>query len=173
MLTSASAPDADASPVDWQKSITRHAVTCLEGGQSFKQLSIRHLGLHGLDTRSYQIQYGIPRTQPLAARSTTERRRQVVQETQPWVKSPMYRKGQTQNGHPSPEAEARDLPEQIEASVAAAAQPKRGLYSMRAKSYRRERMAQSRVVANSFLPYFFLTCMMPDRISVPRRASQS
>src|SRR5688572_16695131 len=79
--TSASVPVAESPPVDWRKSITRHAVTCLECGASFKQLSIRHLGIHGLDSRSYRIKYGIPRTQALAARSTTERRRQVVQQS--------------------------------------------------------------------------------------------
>ena len=55
-------PVAEASPVDWRKSITRHAVTCLECGETFRQLSIRHLGMHGLDTRSYRVKYGIPRT---------------------------------------------------------------------------------------------------------------
>jgi predicted transcriptional regulator len=38
-----------SKPVDWRKSLTKHAVTCLECGQSFKQLSGRHLQDHGLD----------------------------------------------------------------------------------------------------------------------------
>jgi predicted transcriptional regulator len=124
--TSAPVPVADSSPVDWRKSITRHAVTCLECGQAFKQLSIRHLGIHGLDSRSYRIKYGIPRTQPLAARSTTERRRQVVQETRPWEQAPTYRKGQARHGSASPDPEAETLPEETEESrTAASAQPKR------------------------------------------------
>ena len=73
--TSTTIPVAEPSLVDWRKSITRHAVTCLECGDTFKQLSIRHLGMHGLDPRSYRTKYGIPRTQPLAARATTERRK--------------------------------------------------------------------------------------------------
>jgi predicted transcriptional regulator len=81
-------PVADASPVDWRKSIRKHVITCLECGQAFKQLSIRHLGIHGLDGRSYRMKYGIPNTQPLSARSTLDRRRQVVQQTRPWKKSP-------------------------------------------------------------------------------------
>jgi|SRR5688572_22666102 len=89
--TSTTIPVAEPSLVDWRKSITRHAVTCLECGDTFKQLSIRHLGMHGLDIQSYRTKYGIPRTQPLAARATTERRRQVVQETRPWEKAPRYR----------------------------------------------------------------------------------
>jgi len=80
--------------VDWRKSITRHVVTCLECGQSFKQLSVRHLRHHDLDGRLYREKYGIPRTQPLAARATTARRREVVQETRPWETAPSYVKGQ-------------------------------------------------------------------------------
>ena len=51
---SVSAPAADAppAPADWRKSITRHVVTCLECGQAFKQLSVRHLKQHDLDLRS-------------------------------------------------------------------------------------------------------------------------
>ena len=38
--TTTVAPTNETPPVDWRKSITKHAVTCLECGQSFKQLSI-------------------------------------------------------------------------------------------------------------------------------------
>src|ERR687893_297235 len=61
------APASKIVPVDWRKSITKQAVTCLECGESFKQLSLRHPGTHGLDNRSYWTKYGIPRTQPLSA----------------------------------------------------------------------------------------------------------
>jgi predicted transcriptional regulator len=81
-------------PVDWRKSITRHAVTCLECGASFKQLSLRHLRHHDLDGQTYRQKYGIPRTQPLAARSTTAKRREIVMETKPWEKTPTYVKAQ-------------------------------------------------------------------------------
>jgi predicted transcriptional regulator len=63
-------PASETALVDWRKSITKHAVTCLECGQAFKQLSLRHLGTHGLDNRSYRTKYGIPRTQPLSARAS-------------------------------------------------------------------------------------------------------
>ena len=114
----------DVSPVDWRKSIRKHAITCLECGQAMKQLSIHHLGLHGLDGRSYRMKYAIPPTQPLAARSTTDRRRQVVRQTRPWEKAPAYRKGQARNGHPAPEPEAETVPEETRAASAEApAQP--------------------------------------------------
>ena len=80
--------------VDWRKSITRHAVTCMECGQSFKQLSVRHLRRHDLDGRTYRQKYGIPRTQPLAARATTAKRREIVQQSRPWETAPSYVKGQ-------------------------------------------------------------------------------
>jgi predicted transcriptional regulator len=118
-------PAVDVSPVDWRKSIRKHAITCLECGQAMKQLSIHHLGLHGLDGRSYRMKYAIPPTQPLAARSTTNRRRQVVRQTRPWEKAPTYRRGQGRDGHPSPEQEAETVPEDTDAPIAAVpAQPK-------------------------------------------------
>jgi predicted transcriptional regulator len=124
--TTSTVPGAQTAPVDWRKSITKHAVTCLDCGQTFKQLTIRHLRQHGLDARSYRAKYAIPRTQPLAARATTARRREVVQETRPWEKSPRYRKGQPRHGTASPEPEAETLPEETEEpSTAAPAQPKR------------------------------------------------
>ena len=118
-------PVADASPVDWRKSISKHAITCLECGLAMKQLSIHHLGIHGLDGRSYRMKYGIPKTQPLSARSTSDRRRQVVQETRPWEKAPTYRKEQARNGHPTPEPTAEVVHKKAEEPGAAApAQPK-------------------------------------------------
>ena len=67
-------PEIPSQPVHWRKSITKHTVTCLECGASFKQLSVRHLKAHALDGKSYRIKYGIPRTQPLSAKETTSRR---------------------------------------------------------------------------------------------------
>lgn len=86
--------EASPAPVDWRKSITRHAITCLVCGQTFKQLSIRHLRQHDLDGRSYRLKYGIPRAQPLAARATTARRQQVAQDIRPWEKTPRYMQAQ-------------------------------------------------------------------------------
>jgi predicted transcriptional regulator len=101
-------PVGTAAPVNWRKSITKHAVSCLECGKPFKQLSTRHLMLHGLDGRSYRAKYGIPRTQPLAAKETTARRRQIMAELKPWEKAPAYVKAQERDGNtaPTPEAEA-------------------------------------------------------------------
>jgi predicted transcriptional regulator len=74
--------------VNWKKSITKYAITCLECGQSFKQLSLRHLSQHGLDSWSYRVKYGIPRTQPLSAKATTAKRREIAQAIKPWERTP-------------------------------------------------------------------------------------
>src|SRR5688572_12724186 len=69
---------------DWRSSILRHAITCLECGATFKQLSARHLRIHDLDPRSYRAKYGIPRTQALSARAITAHRRQLAHRIRPW-----------------------------------------------------------------------------------------
>src|SRR6266516_2558885 len=87
-------PATPPKRVNWKKSITKHTVTCLECRASFKQLSVRHLKEHGLDGRSYRLKYGIPRTQSLAAKAITLRRKEVVQRSRPWEKAPTYLKAQ-------------------------------------------------------------------------------
>ena len=89
-------PQTPPAPIPWKKSITKHTVTCLECRASFKQLSVRHLKEHSLDGRSYRIKYGIPRTQPLAAKEITSHRQEVVQRTRPWEKAPTFLKAHEQ-----------------------------------------------------------------------------
>src|SRR5689334_16591520 len=85
-------PATPPERVNWRKSITKHTVMCLECGASFKQWSVRHLKEHALDGRSYRIKYGIPRTQPLAAKEITSRRKVIVQRSRPWEKAPTFLK---------------------------------------------------------------------------------
>ena len=87
-------PETPPAPVNWRKSITKHHVTCLECGASLKQLSVRHLKDHELDGRAYRIKYGIPRTQSLAAKEITSRRKEMVQRSRPWEKAPTFVKAQ-------------------------------------------------------------------------------
>jgi predicted transcriptional regulator len=88
------APERSPAPVNWKQSITKYHVTCLECGQSLKQLSVRHLKEHGLDGQSYREKYRIPRTQPLAAKEITSKRKEVVQRSRPWEKAPTFVKAQ-------------------------------------------------------------------------------
>ena len=79
-------------PPDWKKSIKKYAIECLVCGQTFKQLSARHLRQHDLDARTYRQRFGIPRTQALSAKETTTMRRHIVQQSRPWEKAPAYLK---------------------------------------------------------------------------------
>ncbi len=86
--------EAARAPVDWRKSISRLTITCLECGATYNQLSKRHLQDHELDGRSYRVKFGIPRTQPLAARAVTATRRKITQQVRPWEKAPRFMKAQ-------------------------------------------------------------------------------
>jgi len=90
--------------VNWKKSITKHAITCLECGQSFKQLSLRHLSQHDLDPRSYRAKYGIPREQPLSAKATTARRLEIAQEIKPWELTPRALQDKEEKAPPAKQA---------------------------------------------------------------------
>jgi predicted transcriptional regulator len=122
-------PTARAGEVNWRKSITRHAITCLECGVSFKQLSNRHFRQHDLDSRSYRDKYGIPRSQSLAAKETTARRKQIVQENRPWEKTATY---------------LRIHDQQQGAAVKRADQPSSSARPTRRKAARKKAAARSR-----------------------------
>jgi predicted transcriptional regulator len=131
---------SQSPPGNWRKSITKYSITCLGCGQTFKQLTIRHLRLHGLDARSYRTKYGIPPSQPLAARETIARRRQVVQEARPWEKSPTYRKRRAGEHPQSTEPESEAVQDETEeARAAATMQPKRQRKRSPKKTARRTR----------------------------------
>ncbi len=85
---SATAVLAPPSPKSWKKSITKHAVTCLECGASFRQLSTRHLRMHDMDGRTYRKKHGIPQTQSLSSKDVYAKRLAIVNQTKPWEKSP-------------------------------------------------------------------------------------
>jgi predicted transcriptional regulator len=94
------------APRNWRRSITKYLLTCLVCEARFKQLSA-HLKTHGLDARSYRMRFGIPRRQPLAARSVTNRRQQTVQKSRPWEKTQAYLKKHEQE---QPVGEKRQAP---------------------------------------------------------------
>lgn len=87
--------------VNWKKSIKKHTIDCLICGASFKQLSVRHLKSHDLNPRTYRVQFGIPRLQPLSAKETTAMRKKIVRQSRPWEKAPTFMKAKregTTNG---------------------------------------------------------------------------
>jgi predicted transcriptional regulator len=83
-LMSAPVIETPQAPVDWRTSITENTITCLECGVILKQLSGRHLHLHGFNARTYRLKYGIPQDQPLAARETAAKQREMLKRIRPW-----------------------------------------------------------------------------------------
>lgn len=79
-LAELNAPEVSAPTISPEKSIQKNRVICLECGQSFKQLSSRHLASHGLDGREYRKKYNFPMRQPLCAKSLTEQRKKAGKE---------------------------------------------------------------------------------------------
>jgi len=112
--------DGASSVVDWRKSIKKHSVACLVCGDTFKQLSARHLSMHDLDPKSYRQRFGIPMSQPLSAKATTAKRREVVRTTRPWEKAPTYVKSQEQDATPEPEPQPAAAPKRAGRKKAAA-----------------------------------------------------
>jgi predicted transcriptional regulator len=82
------------APVHWKHSITKHAIICLVCGASFRQLSGSHLRAHALDAQAYRVRYGIPRRQPLAAKTLRRQRQDRIQQARPWEQTSTYRHAQ-------------------------------------------------------------------------------
>jgi predicted transcriptional regulator len=61
-------------------SIQRNKVICMECGKEFRQLSGKHLALHGLSPKEYKKKHGIPLRQSLSARSLSAKRRRIAKE---------------------------------------------------------------------------------------------
>ena len=129
--------------VDWRKSITKRAISCLECGQTFKQISRRHLMTHGLVGQSYRVKYGIPRTQSLAARETTARRQQIAQERRPWEKTPRFIQAQARDGKAVSEPEAQAPRAAAEAPTAEAPAPAKRARKTAPKKTTRKKSSQA------------------------------
>ncbi len=89
--TMRSAGAGERAEPDWQRSITKHDITCLECGHTFRQLSSRHLRVHDLDAGAYRAKYGIPKTQPLSSHRATARRRELARQIRPWEQATLKR----------------------------------------------------------------------------------
>ena len=55
-------------------SIRENRIMCLECGIEMKQLTRRHLGIHGLTQRDYKKKWGFPMRTPLSAKSLSRAR---------------------------------------------------------------------------------------------------
>lgn len=78
VITEAPTDEEIKPAVSVKKSIGKNSITCLICGKSMKTLA-RHLKTaHDLKPGQYRKQFGIPRTQSLAAKSYSESRRQMA-----------------------------------------------------------------------------------------------
>jgi len=57
-----------------RESIRENRIMCLECGVEMKQLTKRHLGMHGLTPGDYKKKWGLPMRTPLAAKSLSRAR---------------------------------------------------------------------------------------------------
>jgi predicted transcriptional regulator len=69
-----------APEIDPQKSIQNDKIVCLECGKEMRQLTVRHLGIHGLSLKEYKQKYGFPLKTPLSAKSLTKARSKAAKE---------------------------------------------------------------------------------------------
>ena len=64
-----------------KKSIGKNAITCIICGESMKTLSRHLMAKHNMKASAYRKEFGIPRTQALAAKSYSESRKQMAIES--------------------------------------------------------------------------------------------
>jgi predicted transcriptional regulator len=77
-VVESSVDEATAPSISRKKAFGKDKVVCMLCGKEMKTLA-RHLKTaHGLKPGEYRKQFDIPRTQPLAARSYSESRRQMA-----------------------------------------------------------------------------------------------
>jgi len=72
-------PEESTVPaIDPKRSILKNKVICLECGKEFKILTNRHLEEHNMGSKEYRQKYGFKTKQPLAAKSLSDKRREVA-----------------------------------------------------------------------------------------------
>lgn len=87
-------PEAAAGPVmDPKKSIKENAIVCLCCGKSFKILTKKHLAEHGLDKKSYLVQFGLKKGTTLACKALVKNRKAVMAASKIWEKVPAGSRG--------------------------------------------------------------------------------
>jgi predicted transcriptional regulator len=72
--------------MDPKKALREKSVICLECGKSFKVLTKRHIGSHGLTPEEYKEKYGYKKTTSLIAKGLARDRRKKMQEMKLWEK---------------------------------------------------------------------------------------
>lgn len=78
------ASQEDASAIDPKKAIKEKSITCVVCGKSFKLLTNKHLGSHGLNAESYRERCGYKKGTPLVCKSLQRERRKKMQAMRLW-----------------------------------------------------------------------------------------
>ena len=77
--------------MDPSKSIKEKSVTCLECGKTFKIITKKHLGTHGLDAAGYREKWGFKKNTPLVCKELQRKRRKKMKDMQLWEKRRIVR----------------------------------------------------------------------------------
>ena len=74
----------DAVAIDPKKAIKEKSITCVMCGKSFKLLTNKHLGTHGLNAESYRERCGYKKGTPLVCKALQRERRKKMQAMRLW-----------------------------------------------------------------------------------------
>jgi predicted transcriptional regulator len=80
-------PETAQEPaVDPKKAIKEKSITCLECGKSFKIITKKHLGTHGLTPDEYRAKWGFKTGTPMVCKSLQRERRKKMKDMKLWEK---------------------------------------------------------------------------------------
>ncbi len=81
---SSTSEDAEALSIDPRKAIKEKSIACVECGKSFKLLTKKHLGSHGLTPEEYRERCGYKKGTPLVCKSLQRERRKKMRSMKLW-----------------------------------------------------------------------------------------
>lgn len=76
----------DEASCDPAKCVREKTITCCVCGKSFKIITKKHLGSHGLTAPEYREKYGYKKGMPLVCKSLQRERRKKMKEMELWKK---------------------------------------------------------------------------------------
>lgn len=79
-----SAEEVDEAALDPKKAIKEKSIVCVECGKSFRILTKKHLGVHGLTASEYREKHGYKKGMPLVCKSLQRERRKKMREMKLW-----------------------------------------------------------------------------------------
>ena len=70
--------------LDPKKAVKEKSIVCVECGKSFRILTKKHLGTHGLTASEYREKHGYKKGMPLVCKSLQRERRKKMREMKLW-----------------------------------------------------------------------------------------